>query len=154
MGTAVLFGRSAAQVAAPTRELLCRFSLALVPLGTAMWAAHFLFHLLAGYGSAVPVLQQAAGVFGFHLLGRPDWAMSSLRLNADTILVLQTLLLDAGLLLTLYVGWRIARECAPRVRAALGLFAPWACVAIALYAIGIWIFLQPMQMRGMMNGPM
>jgi cytochrome c oxidase assembly factor CtaG len=151
MGTAVVLGRSVAQVAAPTRELLCRFSLALVPLGATMWAAHFLFHLLAGYGSAVPVLQQAAGVLGFHLLGRPDWAMSGLRLNADTILVLQTLLLDAGLLLTLYVGWRIARECAPRVRAALGLFVPWACVAIALYAIGIWIFLQPMQMRGMMS---
>jgi len=152
MGTAVLLGRSAAQAATPTRELLCRFSLALIPLGAAMWAAHFLFHLLAGYGSAVPILQQAAGTVGFHLLGRPDWALSSLRLDANTILVLQTLLLDAGLLLTLYVGWRIARECVPRVRAALRLFAPWACVAIILYVVGIWIFLQPMQMRGMMMG--
>jgi hypothetical protein len=67
------------------------------------------------------------------------------------VLVLQTLLLDAGLLLTLYLGWCIARDSVPRIRAALGLLSPWACVAVALYVSGIWIFLQPMQMRGMME---
>ena len=69
--------------------------------------------------------------------------------SATTLLGLQILLLDAGLLLSLYVGWRIARRCARRVRPALALLAPWACAALALYASGIWIFLQPMPMRGM-----
>jgi cytochrome c oxidase assembly factor CtaG len=151
MGTAVLLGRAAGKVAVPTRELLCRFSMALVPLGAAMWAAHFLFHLLSGYATAWPILQQTAGDFGFHFLGQPDWSMSSLRVSADAVLVLQTLLLDAGLLLTLYLGWCIARDSVPRIRAALGLLSPWACVAVALYVSGIWIFLQPMQMRGMME---
>ena len=154
VGTTVLLGRAFAQVKTPTRELFCRFSLALVPLGAAMWAAHFLFHLLSGYGTAWPVLQQASGDFGFHFLGQPDWALAGLRVNADSLLILQTLVLDAGLLLTLYVGWRIARDHAPRARAALGLMTPWACVAVALFVIGIWIFLQPMQMRGMMEAGM
>jgi hypothetical protein len=150
IGTALLLNRTAGKVATPMRQLLCRFSLALVPLGAAMWAAHFLFHLLGGDGSAWPIWQRAAGDLGLHALGPPSWSMSGLGLGADTLLALQMLLLDAGLLLTLYVGWRIALDCAPRARAALGLLAPWAAVAIALYASGIWILLQPMPMRGML----
>jgi ferredoxin len=154
LGAAVLLGRAAGQVTTPTRELLCRFSFALVPLGTAMWAAHFIFHLLSGYGTAWPILQQAAANLGLHFLGRPDWSMSNLGLSADLLLILQALLLGAGLLFSLHIGWRIARDSAPRVRPALGLLAPWAGIAVALYVIGIWIFLQPMQMRGMLAASM
>ena len=151
LGGAIVLGRHAARPSTSTRELLCRFSLALVPLGAAMWAAHFLFHFLIGYGAAWAILQQTAGDWGLHFLGPPNWRMSSLGVNADSLLVLQTLLLDAGLLMSLYVGWRIARDLAPRLLPALRLLAPWACVAFGLYAIGIWIFLQPMQMRGMID---
>src|SRR5262249_54782454 len=120
-------------------------------LGAAMWAAHFLFHLLIGYGAAWPTLQQAARDWGLHFLGGPNWTQSRLGVNPDSLLVLQTLLLDAGLLLSLYIGWRIARAVAPRILSALRLLTPWACVAFALYATGIWICLQPMQMRGMIH---
>ena len=146
LGGATLLGRAASRVTTPARELLCRFSLALVPLGTAMWAAHFLFHFLTSYGAAGPALQQALRI---HSLGDPTWITSYSGLSATTLLGLQILLLDAGLLLTLYVGWRVARQCASRVQPALALLAPWAGAALALYASGIWIFLQPMPMRGM-----
>src|SRR5208337_62893 len=43
--------RVLSSVSVPTRELLCRFSMCLAPLGAAMWAAHFLFHLNAGWAS-------------------------------------------------------------------------------------------------------
>jgi cytosine/uracil/thiamine/allantoin permease len=72
-------------------------------------------------------------------------------LGADIMHVWQTLVLDAGLLMTLYLAWRIALVYAPRAREALRVFAPWAGVATALYVIGVWIFLQPMEMRGMRN---
>jgi hypothetical protein len=55
----------------------------------------------------------------------------------------QILLLDAGLLLTLYVGWRI--------QDAVMKFIPWAVTACLLYCAGIWILFQPMEMRGMMH---
>ena len=58
---------------------------------------------------------------------------------------LQILLLEAGLLLTLYTAWRIAKADL------LKLFLPWASVACLLFVAGIWIFFQPMQMRGMMH---
>ena len=70
-------------------------------------------------------------------------------MGSGAINILQTLLLDAGLLLTLYLAWRIALAYAPRPGDAFRLLAPWAGIATALFVTGIWIFLQPMQMRGL-----
>ena len=70
------------------------------------------------------------------------------------LLPLEILALDAGLLLTLYVIWRIAGRYAKGAASALGLAAPWALLAVGLYVAGIWIIFQPMQMRGMMMGAM
>jgi hypothetical protein len=139
--------RAASHVSATTRELLCRFSISLVPLGAAMWAGHFVFHLNVGWNSGWTTVQQAAS--RWHLLGSPNRAIFSPLLGAGTIRILQTLLLDAGLLLALYLVWRLALVYASRVRDALLLFAPWAGIATALYITGVWIFLQPMQMRGL-----
>jgi cytochrome c oxidase assembly factor CtaG len=71
-----------------------------------------------------------AAHLAFHVLGAVLW--------------LQILLLDAGLLLTLYTTWRMSQG------ALLKVFAPWASLACLLFTAGVWIFLQPMQMRGMM----
>jgi hypothetical protein len=75
-------------------------------------------------------------------------------LPLDWLPSFQILLLDGGLLLTLYAGWRVARGFSARARGALGLLAPWAALAVLLYAAGVWIVFQPMEMRGMMSGPM
>ena len=45
----------------PSRELFCRFSLALLPLGLAMWVAHVLFHLSSAWSTAWPVMQTGCG---------------------------------------------------------------------------------------------
>jgi ferredoxin len=133
------------------RELLCRFSLCLVPLGAAMWAAHFLFHLNAGWASGWTALQRATQDAGWHLFKSSGTEAFTPVLGADAMLVIQTVALDAGLLVALYLGWRLARLYAPRLREAWRLLAPWAGVAMALYAFGVWVFLQPMQMRGMIS---
>ena len=85
-----------------------------------------------------------------HLLSTPQWSGESPLLSANSLLSLQLLLLDAGLLLTLYLGWRLAHQWVRRTRSAVLLLLPWAAVVIVAYAAGIWILLQPMQMRGMM----
>jgi hypothetical protein len=48
--------------------------------------------------------------------------------------------LDVGLLLSLYTGYRLAPT--PKV------LAPWALLMVLLFAGGVWILFQPMQMRG------
>jgi ferredoxin len=133
---------------ATVRELVCRFSVSLVPLGAGMWAAHYLFHLAVGWGSASVAVRRAADEIGWHLLNFPVGESATPLFSAHGVHVLQTLLLDAGLLLALYLMWRIALIYAPRARDASRLLLPWAAIAIVLYASGVWIVLQPMQMRG------
>jgi hypothetical protein len=135
----------------PVRELLCRLSLSLVPVGVAMWAAHFLFHFASGWGSAWTIVQRAASEAGWHLPNLPGAGFPLPGLSSESVRALQTLLLDVGLLLALYLAWRISLVYAPRARHAFRMFAPWAAIATALYAVGVWIILQPMQMRGLPN---
>lgn len=103
-----------------TADTVRRFIFSLVPLGVSMWAAHLLYHLAMGWNPS-------------------DWLTPT-----------QILLLDAGVLLTLYVAWRIAKQYSERFGQTIALLAPWSLLSLALYAAGIWILFQPMQMRGMM----
>ena len=88
---------------------------------------------------------------GIDGLGHPLWTALPALLRPDSLLALQLFLLDAGLLLTLYAGWRIMRAGTARSRGTVGLQLSWAGLALALYASGVWTFLQPMQMRGMVH---
>ena len=149
--SSVFAGRAIAGIRAPTRELMRRFSLALVPLAAGMWAAHCLFHFLLGWKSAWPVIQRVASDLGLAVASQQFSSGPSLGFGMDNVRILQTLLLDIGLLATLYLGWRIARLYAPKLRLAFRVMAPWSIVAVALYLFGVWTCLQPMQMRGMPN---
>src|SRR5262249_42269407 len=115
-----------------TRERARRLALTLVPLGLAMWTAHLAFHLVSGWESLVMVAQRWL----------PDVAPVRPAATGADLLGVEILLLGAGLLVTLYAMWRTARTWSAML--------PWASAAVGLYGIGIWIFLQPMQMRGMM----
>lgn len=146
-------GQALSSVSVTVRELVCRFSMCLVPLGAAMWTAHFLFHLNAGWKSGWVAFQRATQDIGFRLFKASGSSGYAPLVSADAVLVTQTLLLDAGLLLALWLGWHLAKSYASRPRAALRLLAPWAVLAAVLFGFGIWIFLEPMQMRGV-AGPM
>jgi cytochrome c oxidase assembly factor CtaG/polyferredoxin len=128
--------RSLANTATSWKQLACNFAPALVPLGFSMWIAHFLFHLITGWTSALPPVERLLSLAMTTSIGAgaPAWLTSA-----------QLLFLDAGLLLSLYVAWRIAR----RQARAFSLLAPWAALLCLLYSAGVWILFQPMQMRGM-----
>lgn len=134
------------------REAFCRGALALVPLGMGMWAAHLLFHLLMGVPGLLPLVQQAGQDFGLHWMNAPQWSATTSVLQGNGLLQLQLLFLDGGLLLSLYLVWRMAAST--RVVRRLLAVAPLALFTVALYAFGFWLLLQPMQMRGMMMGGM
>ena len=60
----------------------------------------------------------------------------------------QVWLLDAGLLITLYLLWRGAREHAPTLREAITAWVFGLLYAALFYGVSIWIFTQPMLMPG------
>ncbi len=145
------WGRAAAGRDGATPPLLAtatRFSYALVPLGFGMWVAHYSYHFLTSYDAAVPVTQRFLLDLGWSGLGQPQWVAACCRRVADWLPRLEILCLDVGLLLSLYTAYRIARSPAAQPPQALRAFAPWAVLLVALFAAGVWIVLQPMQMRG------
>jgi cytochrome c oxidase assembly factor CtaG len=125
------------------RENLTRFSLALVPLGFGMWLAHFVFHFFTAALTPWPVIQRLGTDWGLWPTGTinqvASWAFQDLP-------GLELLFLDAGLLLTLFVAWRIAGQIAPQK--VFRAFAPWGVLATGLFLAGVWIVFQPMEMRG------
>jgi hypothetical protein len=126
-----------------------RFSYAFVPLGLGMWVAHYSYHFLTGYDAVLPVTQRFLLDLGWTTLGRPHWVAACCRPVADWLPRLEILCLDIGLLLSLYVAYRIVQSPGVRLGQALRAFTPWAVLLVALFAAGVWIVLQPMQMRGM-----
>ena len=132
------------------RETVSRFAPAFVPVGFSMWLIHFSYHLFSSGQTALPVIQRAAMDVGITILGTPNWLLSSRMPSLDWLPWFELLVLDLGLLLTLYISWRIASRFRLNFVQTLRLNAPWATLAVALYSIGVWIIFQPMQMRGMM----
>jgi cytochrome c oxidase assembly factor CtaG len=121
-----------------------RYAYALVPLGLGMWLAHYSFHFLTSYETALPAAQRFAADLGVPSLGEPAWSYACCRPLASWLLPLELLFLDLGLLLSLYTGYRLA----PTLKA----LAPWALLLVLLFAAGVWILFQPMQMRGTLFG--
>src|SRR6266403_137114 len=132
------------------KETVSGFAPAFVPVGFSMWLIHFSYHLFSSGQTALPVMQRAAMDVGITILGAPNWLLSSTMPSLDWLPSFELLLLDLGLLLTLYISWRIASRFRLNFVQTLRLNAPWAALAVALYLIGVWIIFQPMQMRGMM----
>jgi cytochrome c oxidase assembly factor CtaG/polyferredoxin len=140
VGGAAALSRWWGRLHAGTWEVATRYAYALVPLGFGMWLAHYCFHFLTSYDTAVPVAQRFAADLGLTWLGQPAWACACCRPAMGWLLRLELLFLDVGLLLSLYTGYRLA----PSLKA----LAPWALLMALLFAAGVWILFQPMQMRG------
>ena len=78
-----------------------------------------------------------------------DFVFSAIRVGGlEGRVVDERLALDLGLLGSLYVGHRVARSLTVRPSDSLKAVAPWALLILILFAAGVWIVLQPMQMRG------
>jgi hypothetical protein len=133
-------------------ETATHYSYALIPLGFGMWLAHYGFHFLTSYDTVIPTTQRFAGDLGLNVLGAPIWVASCCRPAAEWLPRLEILFLDVGLLMSLYSAYRIALAQTGRPLEALKVVTPWVLLLVLLFAVGIWIVFQPMQMRGTLPG--
>ncbi len=131
--------RSVAQIAV-------NFSYALVPFGFGMWLAHYGFHLLTGALAIVPVAQRAVALaFGSPVLGDPLWTLTGMR--PGSVFPIQVGFVLLGSMGSCAASFRFAeRDYLARAGRAV---APWALLVTGLAALALWMFAQPMDMRGL-----
>jgi cytochrome c oxidase assembly factor CtaG len=148
VGTAAALSRWWGQLKASSLDTAIRFSYVLVPLSFGMWLAHYGFHFLGSFDALGSACQRFAGDLGWGFLAETAGVSACCRRVADWLPRLEILFLDLGLLLSLYVAYRIALTQSDQASRALRIASPWAALIILLFAAGVWIVFQPMQMRG------
>jgi polyferredoxin len=139
-------------------EVLRRYVWALAPMGFAMWLAHYAFHFLTGALTVVPVVQTFLSDVGLHA-GAARWDLGPLT-PQSWLFPIEAALLYAGAMASIVVAVQIAGNHLSEIRkqtgarrgpyAALGAAAPWIGLVLLMLVFGIWIMLQPMEMRGTM----
>jgi hypothetical protein len=123
----------------------------LIPMGFGMWTAHYLFHTLTGGLTLIPVVQNYLRDLGLPA-GDPQWGLGAM-VPEGWLFPITLLLLQLGLFGSLLALWRIAQAAEADHSRAVRAFSPWAILATALAAAGIWLLLQPMEMRGTFLAP-
>ena len=147
LGLAAALARRASGRGEPLLSHALRFSFALIPLGFAIWLAHYSFHLLTGFFTFVPVVQSALAEAGWPLLGAPRWGLGGL--SPLEVRPLEMGFLGLGLLGSILVAWRLAeREHPGEAPRAFRVAVPWAGLFVLLAASAVWLLVQPMEMRG------
>ncbi|MCH2153532.1 MAG: cytochrome c oxidase assembly protein [Phycisphaerales bacterium] len=141
---------SLARTSATFKQLTIRYTLTLVPIGFAMWLVHMLFHLFTSWGTVIPSIQRASLDLGFTSLGEPAWALSCCGPAPSWLLPLELLILDVGLVVTLWLQYRLSGRLTTNLRREVAALLPWAILTMALWALAVWIIFQPMEMRGTM----
>ncbi len=131
------------------RECIARRAPALIPLGLAMWLAHYTFHLVTTWDSAAAAFRRAFA----QLVGRPFdvTPVACACCKADGIawlLPLEFAFLAVGLCGSFAVLFAIVQRDATSKSAMVRSLSLWSCSLAAYYIACLWVLLQPMQMRG------
>ena len=127
-----------------------RYVWALAPMGFGMWIAHYGFHFLTGGLTAVPVIQSFLADVGL-LAGQVRWDLGPL-VPLSWLFPIEAALLYLGAMFSIVVAVQIASNDPSRLRGAasqaLAAALPWIAIVLLMLGFGIWIMLQPMEMRG------
>lgn len=130
------------------RHTVASFAPAFIPLGFGIWIGHYGFHFLTGASSIIPVVQTFLIDHNIFLLGStPDWSLVNSP-NLGVIGLMQVAVLVGGFVWSMMIAQRVAMRMYRR-DAVAGLL-PWALVLLGLMMFTIWVFSQPMEMRGTM----
>ncbi len=152
------------------RTVFCRFSLALLPLGLSIWLGHLTFHLASSWSSVPMLLRNVSReLFAGRLTDAPHAAFLRIMTGAGmmraessssmfspilgtggfNLFDLQVWIVNLGLFVTWYAGRKVIRQMVNSVGRMWSMTALWALGTTGFYAIAVWIFTQPMYMRGM-----
>jgi polyferredoxin len=127
------------------RVALSSFAPAFVPIGFGFWAAHYGFHFLIGLFTIIPVFQNFLIDHYITFLGEPNWALGGVN-DLTAIGLFQTVAVLLGFIGSMMVAQRISLRMYRRE--GMKGFLPWAVLFVLMMLAGLWLFSQPMEMRG------
>ena len=145
LGAAWLSGRLSAK-GEPLRHTFSRYAPAVIPLGFAVWLAHYGFHFATGALSLIPVTQNFLLDHGIAFFGRPDWTAGAI-LPRSWLLPLEIVITLLGLAASLY----LVDERADQAESGPDPFParlPWILLFLTIALAAILLFTLPMEMRG------
>lgn len=149
LGGAAQWTRSVAETDQSVLGVVGRFSYALIPLGVGVWAAHYSFHMLTGFWTVVPLVQEMLLDAGIGILGAPMYELTGV--PSAYVYPLQLGLIGLGVVGSVFVAQQIAeREYGERD--GLSALIPWALLTVLLGVAAVWLLSQPMEMRGTFLG--
>jgi len=145
-----LFSAGGPNRSASLHRLVMRHAYSFVPLGFAIWFAHYLFHFLTGAMTIVPTFQTFfQRTLQWPILGEPNWQLAARFVPlVSTIQVWQSIITYGGLLAALMLTLQAASQTQRNRRSALLEALPWLVILIALAVASGTTFLLPMEMRG------
>lgn len=158
LGAAAALTRMVAALPGSLSEIARRYVWALVPMGFGMWLAHYAFHFLTGALTIVPVIQSFLADVGLYR-GEVRWDLGPL-VPQGWLFPIEAALLYLGATGSIIAAVRIAQSHLADLRrrtgkrkgpkTALAAAASWMLLTLSLLGFGIWILVQPMEMRGTM----
>jgi polyferredoxin len=124
------------------RRALAVGSVSLLPIGAAIWIAHYLHHFLHAFWTLVPVVQGAVrDVTGMAVLGRPRWDLVGFQGPAPYLIEV------------LVICW--GAVCSLHLIESDGLFGktrsaawPWKMLVMTFALLGVLAVSMPMSMSG------
>ena len=127
------------------RAVFTRYAPAVVPLGFAIWLAHYAFHFATGALTIIPVFHSFLLDHGLRLSSAsPNWSLSAI-VPTNWLLPLQVMIVLMGFVGSLYVVGELARRAPSEPRVAT---LPWLALFLALAFAAVYVFNLPMEMRG------
>jgi len=164
VGAATLATRWITSDPRPLKNLGARWALTLAPIGFGMWMAHHLMHFLMSGGTLGPVLRSrflgASLAPGMpHVPTGAPGSMPMAHSGAvKAALVPETWIhpialigLEVGMLVSVFVAYKIGQSEYGPNRRALVAALPWMALVVLLAVAGAWLLVQPMEMRGMLG---
>ncbi len=139
-GAALLTRQSLRKPKPSLREVVATFAPAFVPIGFAIWFAHYMFHFLIGMWTIIPVLQQVLGL-------QPNWQLGGIPFDSPVLGLMELGSLGIGFV----VSWWVAQQRAIAVygkRQSFNAMLPWLMLFLGMLLVAIWLMGLPMEMRG------
>ena len=163
LGAAAALTRRQTTLSASLGQIARRYVWTLAPMGFGMWLAHYAFHFLTGALTIAPVIESFLADVGLYG-GKVHWNLGPL-VPQGWLFPIEAALLYLGAAGSLVTAVRIAGSHLAEIGrrsdqptgpgAALAAAGPWMLITLGLLGFGLWILLQPMEMRGtlMMQPP-